>query len=120
MTTTAAKRSAQQDATLDLRLILNPGDTVYTILRHVSASGMTRYISTVIVQNGQPRDISYLVAQAIGSPLSGNRNHEGVKVGGCGMDMGFHLVYSLSRALFGGDSRTSNEDAGYALPQRWL
>jgi hypothetical protein len=32
-------------------------------------------------------------------------------VQGCGMDMGFHVVYSLSQTLF---------NDGYALKQRWL
>jgi hypothetical protein len=39
----------------------------------------------------------------------GDRN--GIRVGGCGMDMGFHLVYTLSRALF---------DDGYYVKHEWL
>ena len=29
-----------------------------------------------------------------------NRKAEAIRVGGCGMDMGFHVVYNLSRALY--------------------
>jgi hypothetical protein len=36
------------------------------------------------------------VARVLGEKLRDG----GLGVGGCGMDMGFHLVYSLSRALF--------------------
>ena len=36
---------------------------------------------------------------------------EGVKVGGAGMDMGFHLVYNLAAVLF---------DDGYALEHKWI
>jgi hypothetical protein len=40
-----------------------------------------------------------------------NKNGNGLVVGGCGMDMGFHAVYTLSRILY---------NDGYALKQRWL
>lgn len=116
-----------------LLAMLQPGDTVQTILRHVSRSGMTRAISPVF--NG--KDISYLVGPVVGYRL--DRRHDGLKVEGCGMDMGFHLVYGLSRRLFQGwtcigDRCPSNDhsngdrdytphphsDGGYALYQRWL
>ena len=38
-------------------------------------------------------------------------NTRSVFVGGCGMDMGFHLVYTLSSVLY---------DDGYAIKQEWL
>ena len=38
-------------------------------------------------------------------------NRDGVRVVGCGMDMGFDLVYRLSMELYGD---------GYALNARWL
>jgi hypothetical protein len=34
--------------------------------------------------------------------------HNAVVVSGCGMDMGFHLVYELSHALYG-DQRVKQE-----------
>lgn len=40
-----------------------------------------------------------------------DHEHNGIKVEGAGMDMGFHLVYSLSQRLFGD---------GYKLSHRWL
>ena|ERR1035437_1828097 len=51
--------------------------------------------------------------------------------GGCGMDMGFHLVYNLGRTLFpegfkvegrgrNGDASGWDKDGGYALKQRWI
>lgn len=36
---------------------------------------------------------------------------DGIRVSGCGMDMGFHLVYNLSLVLYG---------SGDALKQRWI
>ncbi len=80
--------------------ILPPGTTVHTILRHVSKSGMSRDISLVILTPDGPRDITALAAEAMGSRLSSRVTFPAIRVGGCGMDMGFHMVYSLARALY--------------------
>lgn len=82
-----------------LRGMLSPGDTVYCILRHVSSSGMSRRISLVIQQNGIVRNIDSLASKAIGLRES---DSGGLIVGGCGMDMGFHLVYTLGSVMFRG------------------
>ena len=89
--------------------------TVYTILRRVSASGMTRHISLKIVQGGEIYDITYNAAVALGDKLHSVNGHNTIKVNGAGMDMGFHLVYSLSSVLFHGQDR-----AGYKIAQRWM
>ena len=90
--------------------------TVYTVLRSVSSSGMTRHISLKVVDSdGDILDITYLAAQALGDKVSDKHGHNTIKVSGCGMDMGFHLVYSLSSVLFNGEER-----AGYKLAQRWI
>jgi hypothetical protein len=82
------------EAADQLREMLPPGSTARTILRHVSASGMTRWISVVI--DGE--DYSWLAARAMGAKL--DPKYGGIKRVGCGMDMGFDLVYSLSRTLY--------------------
>jgi hypothetical protein len=92
-----------------LREMLKPGDTVYTILRHVSQSGTTRRISCIVIYEGEPRLIDYKVSKIIG--LKRSPGKEGVVIGGSGMNMGFAIVYDLSYYVFG--------DA-YALNQRWL
>ena len=117
--------------------LLKPGDTVYTVLRHVSQSGMSRNISLMVIKDNEVRHIDYSTHILTGYPLA---KHEGVKIGGCGMDMGFALVYDLSRALYGsgyeciGDKCPSNfhvnnrdkriteqiHKDGYALKHRWL
>lgn len=86
--------------------------TVYTILRHVSRSGMSRNISAFVIHENQPHNITYDVSKILDYKLA--KNTEGVRVGGCGMDMGFHLVYSLSSSLYGIDDR-----GGYRLKHRW-
>lgn len=97
MTIAAQKRKDEQEATDDLRELLAPGDTVYTVLRHVSRSGMYRAIDLYVIRDGEPRRITHTASRL----LEGYDNrHEAAKANGCGMDMGFHLVYSLSSVLF--------------------
>ena len=81
-----------------LRAILKPGDTVYCILRHRSASGMSRVIEFIAIKDNRPRRLSGYISTALDMPY--HRDHDGVKVRGCGMDMDFHVVYNLDRALF--------------------
>jgi len=137
----ASKAEDREEALKIMRDYLKPGDTVYTILRHVSSSGMSRVIGTVIVEGAAAYDVTHLTSRILGWPI--HRTHYGVTVGGTGMDMGFHVVYSLSRALWpdghpcedGRDRCPSNDhsngertysrelfhrDGGYALRHRWL
>lgn len=117
MRATPIERSQARD---NLRSILPPETTVYTVLRHVSASGMTRWIDLYIINNDQPRRITYAAATAAGFTYDTTR--ETLKVRGCGADMGFHVVYTLSRTLYpdGAPVRHAETDGGYALNQRWL
>jgi hypothetical protein len=94
---TATQRD--RDEAIDkLRERINPGDTIYTVMRHVSRSGMMRAIDVYEMHEGAPHRISYPVAQAAG--LTYSRKHEAVRMDGAGMDMGFALVYELSWVLF--------------------
>lgn len=82
---------------------IKPGSTVYTILRHVSSSGMTRVIDAFVIcpnSNGNPEPwrIGSLISKVLCRQYDDKR--EGVIVKGCGMNMGFELIYSLGRALF--------------------
>lgn len=116
------QRAAARDRLLEL---LKPGNVVYTVCFHVSQSGMSRDIGTFIVKNNEIMDITYQVANVIGWPVSKN---QGVRVAGCGMDMGFHLVYSLGAMLWpdgtkdphGSRNGEPDRTGGYALKQRWL
>lgn len=95
---TKAKQSERDEAIATLRETLKPGDTVYTILRHCSRSGMQRVIDLVVMDKGEPRSISLHAAKAMDDKMDLERC--GIKANGCGMDMGFLLVYSLGRTLF--------------------
>lgn len=115
---------------------VKPGDTIYTILRHVSRSGMQRRISLVVagLPGEHPSQIDHLMPH-----IAGYRVHPdgGIVAPGAGMDMGYALVYDLARRLwpdgFGciGEGCPSNDhsngdrdywhtDGGYALKHRWL
>lgn len=157
MTSKKEKATERAESIAALRKMLRPGMTVYTVLRHSSASGMSRVIDVVIayrdtrdvyplgadgrrdydakprrVANGiKARSIGWHVARAIGERWDGDR--WGIRVTGCGMDMGFHVVYSLGRTLWpdgfklrpgmrgrNGDTSGFDRDGGYALRHEWL
>jgi hypothetical protein len=124
-TTTKKKHAEQEEALARLREWLQPGDTVYCILRHVTGSGMQRTISfkriSIDSRTGKPyiQDLSWNMAKALGWRYDNAR--EGVKVDDAGMDMGFHTVHTLARVLFGtGLHHEAGKDPGYLLESRWL
>lgn len=89
----------RSEAIAQLREWIKPGQRLYTVLRHVSRSGMQRTIGMVLIDaDGTLRHPNYAVSVALGYPL--DKNRDGVRVNGCGMDMGFEVVYNLGRALF--------------------
>ena len=102
-------RLKRDQSAAKLREILKPGQRVFCILRSVSKSGMSRRISFYAVKDGEMRFLDGYIADILSSVTRDRK--EGLRVSGCGMDMGFHVVYSLSSALF---------DDGYALKHEWL
>ena len=104
------KATMTPDTLATLREHFPPGSTIYTICRSVSRSGMSRVISVVAITPDGPRFLSYHVGALLKWPVT-DRGESGVKVQGCGMDMGLHVAYTLSHALHGN---------GYACSHRWL
>jgi hypothetical protein len=100
---------------------LNEGDTIYTIIRSVSASGMSRTISLKVARGGQILDLTYFASVVLGWPLVEKNGSRALRVGGCGMDMGFHTVYTLASILFRDkyEGQADAVDAGYSLSQAW-
>ena len=112
-----------------LRGIVQAGDRVFTILRHVSPSGMTRWLDVYVIKDNQPIRITWSVADAVGHAY--DKKREALKIGGCGMDMGFAVVYDMGRVLFpegfpvegrgrNGDDSGWDKDGGYALRHSWM
>jgi hypothetical protein len=98
---------------------LSEGDTVYTVLRSVSSSGMSRTISLKVAKDGKILDLTYYASILLDWPLVEVNGSRALRVGGCGMDMGFHTVYTLSRVLFREEGEQLHCDAGYALNHAW-
>jgi hypothetical protein len=107
---TEGKRMRAENAKQVLLNILKEGDTIYTVLRHVSASGMSRRIDLYTFKDNKPVYLTghYAMMQGEDPPK------DGYKVGGCGMDMGFHLVYTLSSLLY------KKDRGGYELRHEWI
>lgn len=105
----------QSDAIERLKSWVMPGDTIYCVLAHKSASGMRRVIRFYKIEasaktgKSETSDLSWNIAKAL--EYGYDEKKEGVIVNGCGMDMGFHVVYSLSDKLFAD---------GYQLKSSWL
>lgn len=92
-------KSDREQAIERLREWVKPGDRIFTILRSVSRSGMSREISAVAFIDGElfnRRHLDRNLHLALGYPEA----HQGVKVSGRGSDMGFEVVYNLGRVLF--------------------
>lgn len=87
------------------------GSTAYTKLIHCSQSGMTRIISVIAIKKNQPYYLNHYISEILSFNKAQKFGEYGLKVGGCGMDMGFHLIYCLSKVLY---------NDGYAIKQRWI
>jgi hypothetical protein len=92
-----------------------PGTTVFNVLEHRAPSGASRVIKSYVFDRALPGETisERFISGYISILLDWKRpdNRDGIKVNGGGMDMGFHLVYTLASVLHGD---------GYALNSRWL
>lgn len=107
-TKTQTAQTVRQDSINQLREWIKPGDTVYTILRHVTRSGNAS-ISAIVMNRVQETDgtysigsfeeVSYLVARALGFRM--DPDNGGVRVGYMGERRDAALVHDLARTLHG-------------------
>ena len=116
LTKKQAREQEQESARGQLREMMKGDDrpVIGTILRHCSASGMSRDISLYY----KDTNITYLAGVAMGDNVRSSNGFNAIRVQGCGMDMGFHLVYGLSITLFCPDKY--DHASAYKLNQRWL
>jgi hypothetical protein len=124
-----AERNKAKGELIKLLTTANGYKKIYTVLTHVSSSGMYRHIKLLIAGDDQVLDISWNVARIL-SNVDYKKNINGVGISGCGMDMGFSIVYELGSALFpNGDGKTITNrngdtkpetDGGYILKHGWL
>ena len=80
-----AKQSEIEIQKANLRKWLKPGDTLHTVLDHVSQSGMSRDIRVVIItKDGEVLHPNYAVSTVLGYPRA--KRGDGMRVGGGGME----------------------------------
>lgn len=75
------------------------GSTIWAKVVRVSSSGMSRNIRLYIVVDNNIIDITYWAAKALEWRYKGDGYNEGIVVSGCGMDMLYHTVYTLSYSI---------------------
>jgi|TARA_S200002703_G_scaffold56765_1_gene49501 hypothetical protein len=103
------KREEEERIISHLEEMFPKGSTAFTEVTKVSKSGMSRHIKIMRPYNDEVENLSWYVAKLLGWTYKDNTRS--IFVRGCGMDMGFHVIYTLAQALYGD---------GYALKQRWL
>jgi len=89
------REEEKQESKQMLKKYLKEGSTIYCCLAHVSQSGMTRDIKLMVVHKKDLISLNWYVSKLLGYSLKNN----GVRIGGCGMDMGFALVDHVQHAL---------------------
>jgi len=114
----------------ELRETIKKGDNkVYCVLRGVSRSGMTRYIDFYTFIANTPEEIkkgygavtkiylTYRIGVVLDYPLKTNGVlcDSGLKVEGCGQDMGFSVVSHLSGKLY-----PKNDRGEYKISHEWV
>ena len=118
-----------EEAYATLRQYLRRGSTVYVTCDHVARSGMSRRLRLRVFRRNEPISLTWAAAAVLGCPMKDDT----IVIGGCGMDMGFHTVYSLARTLWpkggklpkgahgrNGDTSGFEPDGGYLLTHRWM
>ena len=92
-----------------LKETLKENDEILYQVTHVARSGMSRHIKFYVVRDNKLLNLTYNICDEFDYTYKNNTNSLFIR--GCGMDMGFHVVYQLSDALF---------NDGYAIKQRWI
>jgi hypothetical protein len=115
----------------ELRKMLKPNTTIYTVTRHVSQSGMMRHISAFVIYKGKLVTLDWYIEKLDIAKRS--KGGYGLVVNGCGMDMHFWLTYELGRMVYpkgfkltksmygrNGDTSGYETDGGYAFRKESL
>jgi hypothetical protein len=90
-----AEKEAARNALLEM---LKPNTTIYSIVRSVANSGMSRTIDFYAIQDNRPVYLSGYISDLLDLPRS--KASGALRITGAGMDMCFATVYETSRKLF--------------------
>lgn len=129
-----SKKAQEKAQALEYLKWIRAGTTVYSVLRHVSRSGMYRTVDFYVIYGNRISRITWSMCRALG--MRYDERHQAIGIGGCGYDVGHHAVMNLSYALHGmknkGDGakektqgrpftpRHGHYHAGYSLNHEWM
>jgi hypothetical protein len=128
-------KQEQTQAADELRDILERHHDVYAIVHHVSRSGMQRRIDFYVIEvdtesstrqlNGREPASMHRISHLIAKVRQSRLTDDGVVINGCGMDMGWHEIYSCRYTLGLGEVHASYKDGeelhlGYGFDVRYL
>lgn len=83
-----------------LKEVIKDGETIYSTILSVASNGMSRKIQFFIIHENRIKNISHHIATLKSGGARHSRNDWGcVTVSGCGMDMAYYIIHSLSREL---------------------
>jgi thiamine pyrophosphate-dependent acetolactate synthase large subunit-like protein len=102
-------KEEKQIAYNNLKEYVKEGDTIYTIVKKVAPSGMSRQMAVIVRTDTGISNISWWVARALGYRMCKGRDC--FSISGCGQDMGFAVAYDIGAELFGD---------GYKVKHSWL
>lgn len=89
--------------------------TLYTSLKHVSSSGISREMKVLLADGGEIVDVTWYAGKLGVGTLKERNGQRVIRVNGGGMDMGFHVVYSISAMLYGYEER-----GAYTIRHEWI
>lgn len=105
-------KQQQQEALEFLRHTVSEGATIYTVIRSVSRSGMSRRIDVLMFKGTHKYYLTTWMATlgiaGMRQSMTDWQNGRGASIPGCGMDMGYHAVDSLCHRLFGKSAYDAN------------
>ena len=88
----------KNEAKTVLKNDIKENELIYYVVTHVSQSGMYRHIKFLHHNGKRLNNISGLISDLLDYKWKDNGS---LGVGGCGMDMGFHVISQVASELFG-------------------
>ena len=81
-----------------LKDIIKQNDEILYKVTHVAKSGMSRHIQFFKIKDNNLLNLTYNICDEFNYTFKDKTRS--LYIQGCGMDMGFHVIYNLSRDLF--------------------
>ena len=91
------KKQASEEAKIFLKKNIKENEVIYYVVTHVSQSGMHRHIKFFYYDGERNYNLSGYFSDLLDYKWIENGS---IGVGGCGMDMGFHVISQVASTLF--------------------